>query len=323
MRCLALAEEMAEAGWRIVFATVAETAATVPALAIEGFSTEILPNEANDADILARRFGSGVDLLAVDHYGRDAMFERQCRAFARRILVLDDATGRKHDCDILLDSAATDPASYRDHVPPHARLLCGPAFALVRREFLARRKAALTRRDGRPVENILLSFGATDPWNATSMVLDALEDAIGDIQVTVAMSSRASHLDKVRGRLGGHIRLVLDGDMPELMTQADLAIGAAGATSYERAVLGLPTVLLMLADNQRGLAGLLTSANVAIDGGDIGSTSNGRLRGIVLRVIEDRTTLMRMAQNAAGLIDGHGVGRIVEYLGSVRGRGCA
>ncbi len=323
MRCLALAQEMAEAGWRIVFATIAETAAMVPALAIEGFATEILPDEANDADILARRFGSGVDLLVVDHYGRDAAFERQCRAFARRVLVLDDATGREHDCDLLLDSAATDPAAYRAHVPPHAQLLCGPDFALVRREFLARRKEALARRDGRPVENILLSFGATDPWNATSMVLDALDEALGDVRVTIAMSSRAPHLDKVSKRLGGHRRLVLDGDMPDLMTQADLAIGAAGATSYERAVLGLPTVLLTLADNQRGLAGLLTSANAAIDGGDIGSASNGRLRGIVLRVIEDRTTLMRMAQNAAGLVDGHGVRRIVEYLGSVRGGGCA
>ena len=182
------------------FATGSETLGTVPALASSGYATEILPDAANDADVLAGRFEGGADVLVVDHYGRDASFERACRAWARHILAFDDATGRDHDCDLLLDAAADDPARYRDHVPAHARVLCGPAFATVRRSFLDRRSAALARRDGRPVGNILLSFGATDPSNATCRVIDALGDAVGDAVMTVVLSSRAPHIDEVRRR---------------------------------------------------------------------------------------------------------------------------
>ncbi len=206
---------------------------------------------------LPRRLAGGADLLVVDHYGRDAVFERACRAWARRILVLDDATGRDHDCDLLLDAAASDPAPYRDRVPAHAQLLLGPAYATLRPAFLARRGEALARRDGRPVRNILVSLGATDPANATCRVLDALEPVLGEAAVTVVLSSRAPHLAEVQRRARGAITLMTDvADMAELMTKADLAIGAAGSSAYERAVLGLPTVMVTLADNQRGICGL-------------------------------------------------------------------
>ena len=149
-----------------------------------------------------------------------------------------------------------DPGRYRDHVPAHARILCGPAFATIRRAFLDARGAALARRDGRTVGNILLSFGATDPLNATSRTIDALEDAVGDATVTVVLSSRAPHINDVRRRANGQIRLVTDvADMADLMTQTDLAVGAAGASAFERAMLGLPSIIVTLAENQRGVCG--------------------------------------------------------------------
>jgi len=315
MRCLAIAEAMRPAGWRAVFATGSQTLATVPALAGPGFEIEILPDGANDADQLAQRFRSGADLLVADHYGRDASFERACRTWARRILVLDDATGRDHDCDLLLDAAATGPALYRDRVPAHAQLLLGPAYATLRPQFLAMRATALARRDGRPVRNILVSLGATDPMNATSLVLDALDDIITEVSTVIAMSSSAPHREDVRGRLRGRGRLVLDPtNLPELMTEADLAIGAAGASSFERAVLGLPTVLLRLADNQRGLAALLCSAGAADDGESIEVDLRGRCRDAVVRLIADRDARIAMAQAASSLIDGRGAERIVPFL---------
>ena len=315
MRCLALAEEMAEAGWQIAFAVGPETLGTAPALAAKGFATEILSDEASEADSLARRFEGGADVLVVDHYGRDVSFERACRVWARHILVFDDATGRDHDCDLLLDAAACDPGHYRDHVPAHARILCGPKFATVRGAFLDARGAALARRDGRTVGNILLSFGATDPLNATSRTIDALEDAVGNATVTVVLSSRAPHINDVRRRANGQIRLVTDvADMADLMTQTDLAVGAAGASAFERAVLGLPSIIVTLVENQRGVCGRLTETGAVLDGGVLDAGFADRLRPLVEHLMQDASARSTMSKAASALVDGRGARRVLTAL---------
>jgi UDP-2,4-diacetamido-2,4,6-trideoxy-beta-L-altropyranose hydrolase len=313
-RCLALAEALLETGWRVALAVGPETAATAPGLAGEFELQELNGREATEAADLGDRFPGGVDLLVVDHYQRDARFERACRAWARRILVLDDATGRSHDCDLLLDAAAPDAIAYKGLIPTHARALVGPSFALMRRAFVTKREAALKRRDGRPVGAILVSFGATDPSNATPVALAALERFADDISITVAMSARAPHVDDVRRRLRGRTQLALDADMAQLMTDADLAIGAGGASSYERAVLGLPTIIAMSADNQRNVCASLIDAGAAMDGGEFDHGLALRLAGLISALLADPAARIRMAENAAGLVDGRGSRRLLMAI---------
>ena len=314
-RCMALAEALTEAGWRVSFAVGRETTPTVPALAASGFKVDVLADADHEPDALHEKTSGQADLLVVDHYQRDAAFEKACRSFARKILVLDDATGRDHDCDVLVDAAAINAELYAQHVPAHARVLTGPTYALMRRSFVLDRDTALARHDGRPVREILVSCGATDPVNATVGVLEALDDVIDDIVVTVVLSSRAPQIDAVRGRLRGSERLLLDvEDMAELMTNADLAIGAPGSTTYERAVLGLPSILVTLADNQRGIARLMIEAGAAVDAGALDNGFVSRLRRLVENILKDGSARIRLAKAASVLVDGRGAARITEVV---------
>jgi UDP-2,4-diacetamido-2,4,6-trideoxy-beta-L-altropyranose hydrolase len=317
-RCLTLAEAFADAGWRIGFVVARETVPTVPAIADSGHAVRVLDGDDQDVAVLREQAANGADLLVADHYGRDAGFETACRPFVRNILVFDDMTGRDHDCDILVDAAAPSPQPYIDHVPARARVLNGVSFALTRKSFLAARPRALARRDGRAVERILVTCGATDPANATAIVLDTLADAAPDIPVTVVLSSQAAHIDALRKRLRGNVRLVLDADdMAALMTDADLAIGAPGATAYERAVLGLPSIMITLADNQRGVAQAITRAGAAIDAGMCDQGLAPRLRQLVTSLLADGPARKNLAQASSRLIDGRGALRIMlECLGA-------
>src|SRR5262245_36129965 len=128
VRCLALAEELVDAGWRVAFAVGDETISTVPRLAEIGIDVAVLDTTDTESSALARQFSGEADLLVVDHYACEAAFEHACRSFAQRIVVLDDGTGRMHDCDVLVDAAASEAAAYATHVPPHARVLSGPGF---------------------------------------------------------------------------------------------------------------------------------------------------------------------------------------------------
>jgi UDP-2,4-diacetamido-2,4,6-trideoxy-beta-L-altropyranose hydrolase len=314
-RCLALAEVLAQTGWRVAFAASRGAVATMSAMTTGGFSLHELSGEADDeAAELRSYYPDGVDLFVVDHYQRDIYFEEACRSFARQILVMDDATGRRHDCDILVDAAATDRAVYAGGVPAHARLLLGPAYALMRRVFMERRADALQRRDGRSMKNILVSFGATDPCNVTPIALDALDRYADDFSINVALSSYAPHLDEVRSKLRGRMQLMLDADMPVLTTEADLAIGAAGSSSYERAILGLPSIIVTVADNQRGIAKVLTAAGAATDAGEIDKALTSRLGQITRNLIDDPGTRIRMAEAAAALVDGRSGQRLLIGL---------
>jgi UDP-2,4-diacetamido-2,4,6-trideoxy-beta-L-altropyranose hydrolase len=312
-RCLALAEALAEAGWVVGFAVGPETMATVPTLAMSGFEISVIDGTVDEIESL-RRHGQ-MDLLIVDHYGRDVAFEGSCRSFARKILVLDDATGRKHGCDILVDAAATDPECYLDRVPSEARVLIGPSYALLRSSFIIRRAEALCRHEGRSVARILISCGATDPTNATSVILDALHEAPPGIAIDIALSSGAPNLEAVRGRLRKGARIILDADdMAGLVLHADIGIGGAGTSAYERAALGLPSILLALADNQRPMMRMLASAGAAIDGGDLNSDTTARLRRLTGVLLADSDARLRMARCASRLVDGHGAERIVLSL---------
>ena len=252
-------------GWQVVFAVGPAACSTVPALTTSGCRCIALPGSDHDEPaVLGEIAGGRAELFIIDHYGRAATFERECRALAQQVVVFDDGTGRDHDCDLLID-AAGDPSCYAPHVPHGARLATGPSFALVRQDFVAHRETSLSRRDGRPVRRILVSFGLADTANATGIALDALASAVGEATIDVVISSRAVHFNDIMRRAGERVRVIVDPvDMPGLMTQADLAVGAAGASAYERAALGLPSIIVATADNQLGVCRLMAEAGAAI-----------------------------------------------------------
>ena len=138
-----------------------------------------------------------------------------------------------------------------------------------------------------------------------------MDDVAKNISSTVVLSSRAPHIDVVRKRLHGKTRLLTDvPDMAELTASADLAIGASGSTAYERAVVGLPSILVTIADNQRGIARQMTEVGAALDGGSLDRGLVSRLRTLVESLLSDAGLRRRLAQAASELVDGRGALRI-------------
>ncbi len=127
MRCLALAEELANADHSIVFAVRKGTRETAPRLTSSGFEIfELTCGAEAEPQALKHLAPHGCKVLVVDHYGRDVHFERSCREWALSIVVFDDRTGREHDCDVLLNSGAADPGVYAGLVTAQTHVLTGP-----------------------------------------------------------------------------------------------------------------------------------------------------------------------------------------------------
>ncbi|WP_071057849.1 UDP-2,4-diacetamido-2,4,6-trideoxy-beta-L-altropyranose hydrolase [Pelistega sp. MC2] len=256
------------------------------------------------------------DWLVVDHYALDedwqVLFSRQYPT--AKILVIDDLGDRNHQCDLLVDqNLDASSEKYQSRVTTtRTQILAGVEYALLRPEFVLWRVKSLARRAKPELKEILLNLGGIDKDNLTGQILQALEKANlpSDLHITVIMGKTAPHIAQVKA-LAQQSRLNINvfvnvSNMAELMSNADLAIGAAGSTSWERCCLGLPTLLVVLAENQNKIAQSLEVSNIA----KIVTVKN------IAEIIQGLTleTLKVMSGKSSSLVDGLGCQKIVDRM---------
>jgi UDP-2,4-diacetamido-2,4,6-trideoxy-beta-L-altropyranose hydrolase len=319
VRCAALAEALAGLGWHCVFAVSEENATAADATLAPHWPICRLPGTETEAATLRARFPLGCRLLVVDHYGRDAAFERACRGWAERILVIDDLADRQHDADVLLDQTpGRAGGAYDGLVPDSCRRLIGVDFALLRPQFRRLRSAALARRTlDEPPRRLLVSLGGGDPQNLTKRVLDAAQAF--PLEVDVVIGAAAPHRTAIETRArnaDGRVRVHTHVDaIGALMRDADLAVGAAGMSAWERCCLGLPSLILVAADNQRPGARFIAEAEAGLVIDEPGGLSPTAIAEALCRLIDDATLRRHVSYCAASLCDGRGVQRTILGAG--------
>lgn len=347
MRCLTLADALAARGVNCQFISRARPGNLIEFVRSRGYIVHALPAStagieadlhAEPAQAVAHSHWLGVtqaqdakactailaelqpDWLIMDHYALDARWERALKPYYRRLMVIDDLADRAHESDLLLDQTYSRQAEdYRAWVPASCRLLCGSQYALLRPEFAALRPYSLQRRKEPQLRQLLITMGGVDKDNATGQVLEALRSCTLPVgcRITVVMGATAPWLKEVE-------RLAQDmpwptqvkvgvRDMAKLMADSDLAIGAAGATSWERCCLGLPTIMVVLADNQHQVAQGLEKAGAAQV---IESTQRiaQHLHSRLTPLIESPILLRAMGQSASDIVDGHGIDTVIQHL---------
>ncbi|MDD2976745.1 UDP-2,4-diacetamido-2,4,6-trideoxy-beta-L-altropyranose hydrolase [Aquabacterium sp.] len=266
--------------------------------------------------------GRHVDVLVVDHYGLDARWEARLRPLCSRLFAIDDLADRPHAVDMLLDQNLGRVAA--DYVDSKCRLLIGPRYVLLRPEFAAWRERGLARRSAPFIRQVLVSMGGVDAANATCKVLDALSFSAlpHNCRLIVVMGSQAPWLEQVRvsaARLPWSVDVKVGvSNMAELMAASDLAIGAAGSTSWERCALGLPALMLVLADNQREAAAALEATHAARSV-ELDEHLPDTLRVFIDTCLSSPDALASMSHSAASIVDGLGVERVIAALAEHEG----
>ena len=240
-----------------------------------------------------------VNWLIVDHYSLDKRWETQMRPFIGKIMVIDDIADRTHDCDMLLDQNLYPDMDkrYDGLVPKHCKKLLGPSHALLRREFSEARKN-LRKREG-IVKRILIFFGGSDPTNETAKALEAISILNRpDISVDVVVGNANPNKEQIRQRCSLMPNMTFHcqvENMAALMSQADLAIGAGGTTTWERCFLGLPGITLVVAQNQLEVTGAVAKAGATWDIGRREQVSATLLADTIKRALDNPRALRRMS----------------------------
>jgi UDP-2,4-diacetamido-2,4,6-trideoxy-beta-L-altropyranose hydrolase len=317
MRCLTLAEEMAGGRATVRFAVNQDAPHVVPSLERAGFSFTTGRTLMEAAQIAGRQ--GSVDAVICDSYEIDAKIERFLRNMAAKVVAIDDLANRPHECDLLIDATYGRSAEdYRDLVPSGATICVGAHYAFLRPEFAALRETSLSRRAtvGR-VERVLVSLGLTDIGGVTARVVAALLSTELKAQIDVVVGSTAQSRNALAEMAARNSRLALHvdpADMARLITNADIAIGAGGTSSWERCCLGLPTVLVVLADNQRVIAEKLGEAGAVWLALGASEDHVVKITHKVLELSKDASARRRMTGAAAMIVDGRGATRAAEAI---------
>ena len=341
MRCLALADALAQSGARCHFIMRQQPGNMEQLVRGRGHDVTMLPESAllggssvtegahaawlgtdwaTDAcgtlDVLS---GDTADWLVVDHYALDRRWEERVSGCARRLMVVDDLADRPHVCDLLLDqNLGRRENDYSGLLPAYAKPLIGPRYALLRPEFAQTRAGSLAGRENSAIESILISMGGVDRDNVTGEVLKVLEGIpeLHNCRVTAVLGAACPHIDAI-SRLADRLSMSVEigvnvNNMAEIMAGADVAIGAAGGSAWERCCLGLPTLLVVMADNQRNGARALQESGATLSIGGFDDIRENL--PILMHRIMQPGRLRKMSRQAADLCDGLGVERVVKTL---------
>lgn len=280
-------------------------------------------NQVDDAvDFLQALHLAGIDdasWLVVDHYGLDAVWETKVLdGFSGdqkpKLLVIDDLADRSHQADCLLDQnffgLATE-SRYAGLVPKHCRQLLGPHYALLGPEYVQLHQLVPPRTE---LLRVLVFFGGVDPDNLTGRALEALMDpALAHLRVDVVLGLQSPHRQAVAELVNRRSFTTLHDPLPSLaglIARADLAIGAGGATTWERSCFGLPSMVVSIADNQLPFAQALHQEGLIEFLGHVDEVTT---EGLVAALKTAKESLLSLGHSDR-LTDGWGTSRLATVL---------
>ena len=321
MRCLALAQAWQDSGGTAVFGSAMELPGRLRSEGMETVPLRVEPGSAEDAKRtidLAREVKAS--WIVADGYHFGAEYQRAIKDGGLRLLFIDDnGHAVSYHADIVLNQNIHAHAGLYENRDANTRLLLGTSYALLRREFL--KWQGWKREFPEVSRRLLVTMGGGDPMNVTSTVIEILQQTIGNgLETIVVVGESNPHHSKLETAIRNSsvpIRLAKNvTDMSELMAWADSAVAAGGSTCWELAFMGLPNIVLVLADNQNAVARELDSAGLAINLGSFSEVSRAAISRELKRLLTGKKLRLAMSDRGRGLVDGKGTARVLGEMRS-------
>jgi len=320
-RCLALAEWWRGRGGEVVLARAFCPAALEErwrGLQIELTRIKSSPGSLEDAAELvetAREHASA--RVVIDGYVFGGEYQRALKKAGLRVLALDDYGHAGHYwADWVLNQNLGASAELYSSRESHTQLLLGSRFVQLRQEFLPWQK--WRRKTPGVARKVLVTLGGSDPANFTRTVIVALTKLEEDLEAVALVGAGNAHresLERMASKTKGRVRIEFNpGEVARWMAWADVAVAGAGTTAWELAFMGLPSVMVCLAENQRGAARLLDEGGLVELAGWHSEVSATQLGTRLRQLLTNPRRRREMSRRGRELVDGAGGSRVGSAL---------
>jgi len=313
-RCAALATAMAGRGWRTTLYGTRETIAL--AAKLEGFAATMTVETAAAADPAA--IDGLHDVAVVDHYGLDAGYEAALRKRIGCVVALCDFPDRRHAVDLVVDqNLARRAEDYAAFVDSRCVVMAGSNYVLLQSVY-RRFERTGARRVRDTAKNLLVTFGASDPEDATAAAFAQLcRTARPEWRIRLILGPAYARADALHAMARGRPAVEIVRAPPDLLSAmrwADAAITAAGGTCWELCYMAVPFAVATLGKTPNTNARRLQELGAAVDLGGSEALRNGSLDGVLGVLMGPPEARQAMATRGHALIDGRGVDRICDWI---------
>ncbi len=315
MRCLTLAQCLREAGHTVTLGTNESGVVWLEdMIRANGINVVRVPQHSLDHQLLSQL---APDWIAVDSYEIEAHLISECRSVSR-VLAIVDGDDRGIDADLYLDhNVGAELLEWPAHVQP--RLLAGSRYSLIRQAIVdARRPQPWLFSSDSP--HIVAVMGGSDPTGTIVPVTQALCGLVGNFRATIVCASIwRGKVDALVANRGNFMVTEPTGELPALLVTCDVAVSAAGTSSWELCTLGIPSVLIDVVDNQTlGLSELSSRGLALAVSPEHRSTEEfvEALRTAVGALLSDEQKRHAMSLRSIESFDGLGALRVVEAMDS-------
>jgi len=318
MRTSVLAEELQSRGWPIIFLCNNDPS-LLQLLEKKSFSYKILKNKAGSVrdqkDVTDILYESPGNIFIHDNYGITFNYERAVKPFTQLLVAFDDEANRGFLADIIINQNYGAESLQYTLKNKETKILAGSRYVLLRDEFISKRKMRGPKR----IRELLLIFGGSDTQGMTFKMLKALNEAAFErnliLNCTAGKNYKGFRKISRLSRIHDHINLHLNvKSMPELMGKMDMAISASGSTVWELLYMGIPSLLIITAENQKMIARNLDKDGYAVNLGWYDKLSGPMIVKEVTTLILDQKKQDRFIRKGRKLIDGKGRARIAQEI---------
>ena len=327
MRCIALAQAWRDGGGKVIFLSHCESDTLCQRIIDEGFDLISVENPHPDPNDLSQTLAYLKHLsptwFILDGYHFTPDYQKAIRDAGIRLLIIDDMNHLPHyHADILLNQNIYAESLWYS-CESSTKLLLGAKYVLLRREFLKWR--GWDRKIPDVASKVLVTLGGSDPDNVTLKVIQALQKiGIPDLEVKIVVGPSNPHVKSLKDTMSSAPSSVLIlenvNNMPELMAWADLAVSGGGSTSWELAFMGVPSVVLVMAENQSVIAEELGRIGIVFNLGWHEQVSSSQVAQAVARLLLSAEARAGMTSRGLNLVDGDGVGRVLMRVRGQRTR---
>lgn len=261
-----------------------------------------------------------VDCLITDSYDVDENYFDAIKNIFKCTGYIDDINICRLNVDFILNqNINAKDIKYNTEPNNNTKLFLGPQFCLLRDEFRKKQNKNVKEK----VNDILITVGGMDKDFNTLKIVDLTKKHNKTLHVVIGGAFEDKLIKKLEISAGefSNIKLYRNANMSELMMKCDLAISASGSTLYELCAMQVPTIGIVVAENQKDIGKTLNDMEVIVGTNDMVYKDLNKLDNIIRKAINDKEQRMQLIKNQKSLVNTKGVeilakeiNEIIDYL---------
>ncbi len=262
--------------------------------------------------VYTENMDTSADLLLLDSYNVTENTLRRLREKYKKLVYIDDLCKLSfYDCDMVINkNLGAENLIY--NTPDNCETLLGPLYALLRDEF----QKASSHDVSEDIKNILITMGGTDPKNTSVKVLNIVKNTSFNFNVALSpgFSDKTKYALKKLSKENRNITLFENPKMAELISKCDMAITAGGGTTHEIASLGVPQIMITVAENQFSPLSFGEDNGLYIYGGKENELNTNKFLSLFNSLAKDFDRRKKLSESQKNTINKNGADLVAEKI---------